>query len=828
MNKINNIQSFLENNKIFKLILSIVIIFTVLPVYDNVSSMTGNILDYAFLTIFGIEVLFRIVVYLIYLSKHIKDKTFSKTWKMFLVEFIFLLIDILATMSFLPMLQTAGFKLLRLLRIVKLSRYVTSTFREIGQIIGQPGIKRQLVLTFGAVLVLTFLAGIIFPYIVTEDTQTEMSFAESLWWSFQTLFDPGNLEVLDEDALDVGKLLLSLSLVFVGVFIFSFIIGLGTEVVAELIEATKNKQLNHKDHVILFGWNKTGSVFINELLDIMEDNMMNNHIVVIQDVDETLPDRLGLKSRQLTVRYFVDDAIEALEKANVTEAQSILILPRLTEKADDSNVIQKILEVRSSLGKDLNSEFDLIATMEDPLNLSSGLRSGADSIVLPDVFMGSYMVQNILTPNLLDVYEELLVPTGNEIYISSINKIPDAASSKYISMKDLHETLLENDCTFLGIIEKTGETKNDFEALSNPLEWYNRNDKSMYTYDVLPKSEIAGVIGLADNSMVLDNALRNMRGNKTYTEKVIHRSDFNVIENIDETKELNVLLFGWNYSVPAIIQQLISLSDCKVNITLFINNSYEYPKSKRVFIKKKIREFLAIYYKGDNLDLMLSKNKINFKLGSYFSETDLFGKSGADITSKDIVIMLPDEHKKTNPDADIFLVVLMILSYFTENRAMFKKSFKIYAHAVGLESAKKLEERIKAEDTENIFNVISSERIIGAYLAQTSICRYIPKTYNSLLTNDDLNTMSVVSIDNFKNIDDFNKLINDNNIINYKDISAYFFDKKILLIGYEIGSGDDRDICINPMKDIWDIDTNKDISFILLNCQENDFIKKVN
>ncbi len=857
MEKLHDFQKQLEENKIFKLILTIIVIFTVLPFYDYFNSQSNGILNIIFLILFSIEALIRTITFVRYLIKNISDGIINKNWKLVLNEFIFLLIDILATLTFTPVFPS-GLRLLRLLRLIKLSRYITSTFSDMGRIISQPGIKKQILLTLGVIVTLTFLGAIILnlvginpqPENMNDSTieiedvnnnnddddndDNEMTFTQIIWHSLMYLLMPDPLGEIDIDSDPIGVIFVSLLMVLLGLVILSFIVGIGTEVVAELIEASRNKPLKFQNHIVIFGWNRIGNLFVKELLNMMKENLIEKEIVIIQNVDPTLPDRLITTNKLLTVRYYVDNPIEYLQNVNVKDAMSVVILSNLTEKADDSQVIQNILEVRST---DENKEksFILIPTLEDPVNQMPAIRAGADEIVLPDVFMGSYIVQNILTPNLLKVYEELLIPIGNEIYVSKFDDLPGikSGSGKYISIYDLQKHLINNGCGFLGIIEKTGENDHDYEAIANPLEWYDRKNSNIVSYEQLLKDKIIGVIALADNGTVLDNAMKryvpksDIDKEKIEYTKFVEDTSHELIAQKEGQKTIDILIFGWNYSVPTIIQQFISLILEPVNITVLINDSYNYSNRKIKFVNNKIRELLERYYPEDSLNKVLERNKVSVKRGSYLSETDLFSPDSANLSNQDIVVMLPDEYIKNNPDADNFLVVLKILNYYLVDKSLFKDNFMINALVVSLDSAKKLEDQIKKRNASNIFKVIASERIMSAFLAQTSLTRYIPKIYNSILTNTDLNIFRVIELNRILKKDEEIKSLITNGIINYKELYLKLIKHKVILIGYEQTNKDGKiEMIVNPLSDKWEINSSNDINFIVLICQENKYMKE--
>src|SRR5690606_29446108 len=62
-------------------------------------------------------------------------------------------------------------------------------------------------------------------------------FLTRLWWSFRQIQDPGNMLAAPDQAVGV---LVSLALTLFGLFLVSFLIGLGADIVRELVELNRN------------------------------------------------------------------------------------------------------------------------------------------------------------------------------------------------------------------------------------------------------------------------------------------------------------------------------------------------------------------------------------------------------------------------------------------------------------------------------------------------------------------------------------------------------------------------------------------------------------
>lgn len=192
-------------------------------------------------------------------------------------ELWFLLIDTAALISFLPFERWLGvghtlLVVLRLTRLLVLVRFVRGVAVDVYHVITRRAQLQQFALVTAAVLFLAFLSAVLLAQLDIEHDYevADATFWDRMWWSFRQLEDPGNLV----ENLRVNPLiaLLSLGLTITGVFIVSFVIGLGTNIVAQVVEAERRRPVDYEGHSLLVGPIAANESLVREFVRIYAKN----------------------------------------------------------------------------------------------------------------------------------------------------------------------------------------------------------------------------------------------------------------------------------------------------------------------------------------------------------------------------------------------------------------------------------------------------------------------------------------------------------------------------------------------------------------------------
>ena len=237
----------------------------------------------------------------------------------------------------------------------------------------------------------------------------DRDFLHILWWSFRQVQDPGNLVPSMEH---FGVLAVSIVLTFSGLLLFSFFVGIGTNVVDELVMRSRSRRLPYSNHTVILGLTPESSLLFRGLAEIYRKNLRPYRAAV-----------LGLEPREpgyfadSTLRYFryrYGDPTHAedLERVSPQRAKRVIVLgPRSTNP--DSEVLSTVLALRQA-----NAEVDLYTDIEHGRNFLAVRSAGGPRthLVGSGSLFGYYLAQNVVHPGIHRLLEELLESQGSEIY----------------------------------------------------------------------------------------------------------------------------------------------------------------------------------------------------------------------------------------------------------------------------------------------------------------------------------------------------------------------------------------------------------------------------
>ena len=185
--------------------------------------------------------------------------------------------DLVAFVSFLPIDWLVGHEeaqllaLLRLTRLLMLLRFARSLALDIYTIMTRREQLQQFGLVSGAVLFLAFIsAAILSQLTISHGSGDSASFIDQLWWSFRQIESPDNL--VQTPRVNPVLLVLSLGLTVTGVFVVSFIIGIGTNVVDKVVAAERRRPLTYHGHTVVSGPVHNSEVLIREYVRIYAKN----------------------------------------------------------------------------------------------------------------------------------------------------------------------------------------------------------------------------------------------------------------------------------------------------------------------------------------------------------------------------------------------------------------------------------------------------------------------------------------------------------------------------------------------------------------------------
>ncbi|HEY8376569.1 MAG TPA: hypothetical protein VIK91_08775, partial [Nannocystis sp.] len=189
---------------------------------------------------------------------------------------VLLLLDLLALISFLPIDSRASpwMRILRLLRFAVLFGYWAPLMRDLRIVMVRRERSRQVVVMGLIVALLSFAGALVLQqsefaadgvdydedgHIDPDDSR----FFTKLWWAFRQIQDPGNLMAAPSATAVV---FVSLGLTVAGIFLVSFLIGLGTDVVREMMELSQLRPPGLHNHTVIVNITAATRQLLEELM----------------------------------------------------------------------------------------------------------------------------------------------------------------------------------------------------------------------------------------------------------------------------------------------------------------------------------------------------------------------------------------------------------------------------------------------------------------------------------------------------------------------------------------------------------------------------------
>jgi hypothetical protein len=354
---------------------------------------------------------------------------------------LFGIADVLAFASFLPLEHVVAgpavqaLALLRLSRLFLLVRFSRDLARDIYAILTRREQLQTLGLVTGAVVVLSFVAAVILSQLAIDvgDAAADPSFLERLWWSFRQLESADNLvEHLHGHPVLTA---LSLGLTLTGVFLISFIIGVGANIVDQVVRAERRRALAYRGHTVVVGAVHAGEDLVREFVRMYAKNRQIPsperlwtwlryarpsgprtfpRVALLSRLDEPPDFLVEPIMRWVVYRQGDESEPESLRRVAAGGAKRAIVLAhhRLGWESD-ALTVSTVAALRAQ-----NRDCHIYAEVDDPGARELVLDVGGDNTVALDVprFLGLFLCQHLLIPGVEQLYRDLLTADGSELY----------------------------------------------------------------------------------------------------------------------------------------------------------------------------------------------------------------------------------------------------------------------------------------------------------------------------------------------------------------------------------------------------------------------------
>ena len=286
---------------------------------------------------------------------------------------------------------------------------------------------------------------IILAFIVTFGSVGYMTIEG--WGAFQSLYMTvitiTTVGYREMGNLSVAGMAFTIVLIFLGMGIILYIVGLVTQVMVELQLSTiiGRKKLDQqikkiKDHYIVCGFGRIGKVICKEL---------KSKKIPLLVIDNT-PEAKELLDAE-SVPYIIDDATseDVLVEAGIDRARGLISVV-----ASDADNLFITLTARG-----LNHSALIIARADEEKSEKKLKRAGADKVFLPYIIGGHKMAQSITKPAVTDFLEFTVHNKDMGLEMEELNV---SKSSRLDGLKLMESGIRqEMDIIIIAVRKKTGE-----------------------------------------------------------------------------------------------------------------------------------------------------------------------------------------------------------------------------------------------------------------------------------------------------------------------------------------------------------------------------------
>ncbi len=362
-------------------------------------------------------------------------------------EWFFLLIDFLAFASFLPLegvigtQSTEAFVALRLMRLALLLRFARELASDVYSILTRREQLQQFGLVTIGVFSLAFGTAVVLQHLPIQYDYSGLGqnagFLDRLWWSFRQLQSADNL--VPHLRVPWPIAVLSLILTIIGVFVVSFIIGLGTNVVDQVVRAERRRPVDYHNHSVVIGQVHDTELLVTEFVRLYERNRNLRRWFRPAELYQWIRRRGPRPKRHALPRmallgiqpdppgYLYDADMrwvvyregdgwdpEALERIAANSAKRALILSR-SDAGPDADAVTS-MALASFRAQNPNAQ--VFVEVLDSANRNLMLTIGGPHTFPLDMprFLGLFLCQHLVTPGVEALYTDLMTADGSEFY----------------------------------------------------------------------------------------------------------------------------------------------------------------------------------------------------------------------------------------------------------------------------------------------------------------------------------------------------------------------------------------------------------------------------
>lgn len=567
------------------------IILSLLP-FDPIE----HTLRWAFLIVFGVELAIRVPL----LFSEERETPASRG------EILFLLFDIAAFISFLPLQswlpeQFAVLRILRLARLLVLLRFAREQASDLYSILTRREQLQQFALVSLVVCALAFVSAVLLneldvPHDYDATPDGTEGFLDQIWWSFRQLESADNLvaNLHGHPAIMV----LSLVLTVLGVFIISFIIGIGTNVVELVVRAERRRAVGYEGHTCVIGPIDECEMLVNEFVRIYSKNRRDvrdqlaklgrwlirggpaprawhlPRMALLGPGEEPPAVLLARDMRWVVYRRGDGGDSHDLALVGAARAKRVILLGDRSAGVDaDAITVATLCAVR-----DVNPHAHVFMELLDTRSLSTLAAIGESSRTFPlDVtwFLGLFMLHHLVIPGVERLYRFLLTADGSELYSHVFQSVWELEGllecgddEGMIDSRRLSQLGAEHGVVFIGVLLGEGPPRtgrHDLIEMEGLVAWLNPHDEPEHPRVIalgaragrVPAAKIRGVIALGDTYQPVRSFARSLSQGLP---SVVDVDPADIVIGTAEPPPRRLLVVGYGDAVASLAARLAELS----------------------------------------------------------------------------------------------------------------------------------------------------------------------------------------------------------------------------------------------------------------------------
>ena len=300
--------------------------------------------------------------------------------------------------------------------------------------------------------VLNVLFGILF-YLVERGAQPVLTMQDAIWWAMVTMTTVGYGDFYAQTF--TGRFLVSYPCFILGIGIIGYLLGTVADGVIEGVNLKRRGLMKSKrqNHIIICNFPSKEKIL--QLTDELRLRGKDTPIVVVTDALDAAPAEFIEREIQFVKGAAVSE--EVLERANVREADSVLILARKpgdpisdAESFATSSIVEQI---DKEVGHNIKTVVELVSRK----NARLMERAQPDSVVASDGISDLLLVQELLSPGSHHIFEQLITNQHGCEFHTTVTKLRD------VRVVDAQIAILQHPSD----IQLIGLLRND-EPLLNP------------------------------------------------------------------------------------------------------------------------------------------------------------------------------------------------------------------------------------------------------------------------------------------------------------------------------------------------------------------------